>query len=114
MNPSQGERNGPAEDVQPQRVVAVPQDSDPGLAPEGNDEIARMSLPLNDKAPSDRDLGIAQVQLVALREDLNHGIQTALFAQQMADQQRMQSMADVAAATARYRVAHPDQDGDLA
>ena len=110
MNPSQGEGSGPTEDVQPQRVVGVAQNSDSGLAPERTDEVVSMSLPLNDKALSGRDLDVVQAQLVSLCEGLSHSIQTAHFAQQMADQQRLQSVADVAAATARYRAAHPGRD----
>ncbi len=76
-----------------------------GLAPELIDELERITLPFSSEAPSDAELRIAQAQLVGWLEGLFHGIQTTLFAQQMAAQQQLQSMADVAAATARYRVA---------
>ena len=81
-----------------------------GLAPELVDELERITLPFSDRAASDADLRIARTKLVGWLEGLFHGIQTALFAQQMADQQRLQSMADVGAATARYRVVRPGQD----
>ncbi len=63
-----------------------------GLAPELVDELDRIALPLRDEAPSDAELRIAQAQLVGWLEGLFHGIQTALFAQQMAVQQQLQSM----------------------
>jgi len=63
-----------------------------GLAPELIDELERITLPFSDDAPSDAELRIAQAQLVGWLEGLFHGIQTALFAQQMAAQQQLQSM----------------------
>jgi hypothetical protein len=76
------------------------------LAPDLIEEFERLMLPYADEAPSDAELLIARAQLVGWLEGLFHGTQTALFAQQMAAQQQMQSMADVEAARARYRVAH--------
>ena len=56
-----------------------------GLAPELREELQRLSLPFTDNTtPSDAELRIAQAQLVGWLEGLFHGIQTALFAQQMA------------------------------
>lgn len=56
-----------------------------GLAPELREELDRLTLPFNEDAvPSDAELRIAQAQLVGWLEGLFHGIQTALFAQQMA------------------------------
>ena len=63
-----------------------------GLAPELIDELERITLPFSDDAPSDAELRIAQAQLVGWLEGLFHGIQAALFAQQMAAQQQFQSM----------------------
>ena len=63
-----------------------------GLAPELVDELERITLPFSDDAPSDAELRIAQAQLVGWLEGLFHGIQTALFAQQMAAQQQLQNM----------------------
>ena len=63
-----------------------------GLAPELIDELERITLPFSDDAPSDAELRIAQAQLVGWLEGLFHGIQTALFAQQMAAPQQLQSM----------------------
>lgn len=55
-----------------------------GLAPELVEELERLSLPFdNESEPSEAELRIAQAQLVGWLEGLFHGIQTALFAQQM-------------------------------
>ena len=64
-----------------------------GLAPELRDELERLSLPFNeDSTPSDAELRIAQAQLVGWLEGLFHGIQTALFAQQMAARVQLEQM----------------------
>ena len=64
-----------------------------GLAPELVDELQRLSLPLtDDAAPSEAELRIAQAQLVGWLEGLFHGIQTALFAQQMAARAQFEEM----------------------
>ena len=56
-----------------------------GLAPELVDELNRLALPFSEDAtPSDGELRIAQAQLVGWLEGLFHGIQTAIYAQQMA------------------------------
>jgi hypothetical protein len=64
-----------------------------GLAPELREELHRLSLPFtDDSTPSDAELRIAQAQLVGWLEGLFHGIQTALFAQQMAARQQLEQM----------------------
>jgi hypothetical protein len=64
-----------------------------GLAPELVDELERLSLPFTeDTVPSESELRIAQAQLVGWLEGLFHGIQTALFAQQMAAQAQFEHM----------------------
>ena len=64
-----------------------------GLAPELRDELDRLTLPFDeDAAPSDAELRIAQAQLVGWLEGLFHGIQTALFAQQMAARAQLESI----------------------
>ena len=56
-----------------------------GLAPELVEELERLTLPFTeDKTPSEGELRIAQAQLVGWLEGLFHGIQTAIYAQQMA------------------------------
>ena len=64
-----------------------------GLAPELREELERLALPFNeDTIPSDAELRIAQAQLVGWLEGLFHGIQTALFARQMAARAQLQQM----------------------
>jgi hypothetical protein len=56
-----------------------------GLAPELVEELERLALPFSDdQTPSEGELRIAQAQLVGWLEGLFHGIQTAIYAQQMA------------------------------
>ncbi len=60
------------------------QELEEGLAPELVEELERLSLPFTeDSVPSDAELRIAQAQLVGWLEGLFHGIQTAIYAQQM-------------------------------
>ncbi|HEY2982922.1 MAG TPA: bacterial proteasome activator family protein [Jatrophihabitantaceae bacterium] len=63
-----------------------------GLAPELRDELERFTLPFGDSVPSEAELRIAQAQLVGWLEGLFHGIQTALFAQQMAARAQLEEM----------------------
>lgn len=64
-----------------------------GLAPELVEELERLSLPFNEEStPSDAELRIAQAQLVGWLEGLFHGIQTTLFAQQMAARAQLEQM----------------------
>jgi hypothetical protein len=63
-----------------------------GLAPELREELERFTLPFGDTVPSEAELRIAQAQLVGWLEGLFHGIQTALFAQQMAARQQLEEM----------------------
>lgn len=64
-----------------------------GLAPELIEELERLSLPFaEDEVPSEAELRIAQAQLVGWLEGLFHGIQTTLFAQQMAARAQLEQM----------------------
>ncbi|MGA4541111.1 bacterial proteasome activator family protein [Uniformispora flossi] len=64
-----------------------------GLAPELVEELERLTLPFNDEnVPTEAELRIAQAQLVGWLEGLFHGIQTALFAQQMAARAQLETM----------------------
>jgi len=63
-----------------------------GLAPELVAELDRLSLPFADGAPSEAELRIAQAQLVGWLEGLFHGIQAALFAQQMSAKAQIEQM----------------------
>lgn len=73
-----------------QRSIAELED---GLAPELVEELERISLPFtDDSVPSEAELRIAQAQLVGWLEGLFHGIQTALFAQQVAARAQFEEM----------------------
>jgi hypothetical protein len=64
-----------------------------GLAPELREELERITLPFSeDQTPTDAELRIAQAQLVGWLEGVFHGIQTALFAQQMAARAQLEEM----------------------
>jgi hypothetical protein len=64
-----------------------------GLAPELIEELERLSLPFaEDEIPSEAELRVAQAQLVGWLEGLFHGIQTTLFAQQMAARAQLEQM----------------------
>ena len=64
-----------------------------GLAPELVEELERLSLPFTEQGtPSEGELRIAQAQLVGWLEGLFHGIQTAIYAQQMAARGQLEQM----------------------
>ena len=63
-----------------------------GLAPELVAELERLSLPFGDDTPSEGELRVAQAQLVGWLEGLFHGIQAALYAQQVQAQSQFQNM----------------------
>jgi len=63
-----------------------------GLAPELVEELERLSLPFGEATPSESELRIAQAQLVGWLEGLFHGIQTAIYAQQMAARAQLEQM----------------------
>ena len=82
-------RNAPLDEASRRRLRDIHARSvkelESGLAPELVEELERLSIPfLDSEIPSDSELRIAQAQLVGWLEGLFHGIQTALFAQQMA------------------------------
>ncbi len=63
-----------------------------GLSPDLREELARLSSPFQEGTPSDAELRVAQAQLVGWLEGLFHGIQAALFSQQMLAQAQLQQM----------------------
>lgn len=64
-----------------------------GLAPELVEELERLSLPFaEDAAPTEAEIRIAQAQLVGWLEGLFHGIQAAIFAQQMTAKAQFEEM----------------------
>ena len=90
-------RNAPLDDASRERLKEIHARSitelEDGLAPELVAELERLSLPFNgDSTPSDAELRIAQAQLVGWLEGLFHGIQTTLFAQQMAARAQLEEM----------------------
>ncbi len=102
-------RSAPLDDAGRARLAAIHQRSvaelKDGLASELVEELDRLALPFSGDAPSDAELRIAQAQLVGWLEGLFHGIQTALFAQQMAAQQQLQGMRRA------LPPGHPDEAG---
>ncbi|WP_394356520.1 bacterial proteasome activator family protein [Spiractinospora alimapuensis] len=90
-------RAAPLDEASRQRLKEIHESSikelEDGLAPELVQELERLSLPFTEaEAPSDAELRIAQAQLVGWLEGLFHGIQTTLFAQQMAARQQLETM----------------------
>lgn len=90
-------RAAPLDDASRSRLKAIHATSvaelEDGLAPELREELERLALPFSeDSVPSDAELRIAQAQLVGWLEGLFHGIQTALFAQQMAARAQLEQM----------------------
>ncbi|MCW2817969.1 MAG: bacterial proteasome activator family protein [Marmoricola sp.] len=63
-----------------------------GLAPELDEELDRLIQPFDQGTPSESELRIAQAQLVGWLEGLFHGIQTAIYAQQMAARGQLEQM----------------------
>jgi hypothetical protein len=63
-----------------------------GLAPELVEELDRLTLPFSEGTPSESELRIAQAQLVGWLEGLFHGIQTAIYAQQVAARAQLEQM----------------------
>jgi hypothetical protein len=63
-----------------------------GLAPELDDELDRLIEPFDETPPTESELRIAQAQLVGWLEGLFHGIQTAIYAQQMAARSQLEQM----------------------
>jgi hypothetical protein len=90
-------RAAPLDEASRSRLKEIHQNSikelEQGLAPDLREELHRLSLPFTeDSIPSDAELRIAQAQLVGWLEGVFHGIQTALFAQQMAARQQLEQM----------------------
>ncbi|MCX0270166.1 bacterial proteasome activator family protein [Nocardia zapadnayensis] len=90
-------RAAPLDDASRTRLAEIHKSSirelEQGLAPELREELERLALPFGEDAvPSDAELRIAQAQLVGWLEGLFHGIQTALFAQQMAARAQLEQM----------------------
>jgi len=92
-------RAAPLDEASRKRLKEIHESSikelEDGLAPELVDELERLSLPFTDEngtPPSEAELRIAHAQLVGWLEGLFHGIQTTLFAQQMAARAQLEQM----------------------
>src|SRR3984885_4910292 len=89
-------KSAPLDEKSRARLKEIHQNSikelEDGLAPELVDELERLSLPFEDETPSEAELRVAQAQLVGWLEGLFHGIQTTLFAQQMAARALLEQM----------------------
>jgi hypothetical protein len=89
-------RAAPLDEAGRQRLREIHESSirelEEGLSQELRDELDRLTLPFGSGVPSEAELRIAQAQLVGWLEGLFHGIQTALFAQQMAARAQLEQM----------------------
>ncbi len=90
-------RSAPLDEAGRARLAGIHERSlkelEKGLAPELVEELRSIALPFDDAStPSDSELRIAQAQLVGWLEGLFHGIQTVLFAQQMAARTQLEQM----------------------
>ena len=89
-------KSAPLDEKSRARLKEIHQNSikelEDGLAPELVQELDRLSLPFEDDTPSEAELRVAQAQLVGWLEGLFHGIQTTLFAQQMAARSQLEQM----------------------
>jgi hypothetical protein len=89
-------RAAPLDEAGRQRLREIHESSirelEEGLSPELRAELDRLTLPFGTGVPSEAELRIAQAQLVGWLEGLFHGIQTALFAQQMAARAQLEQM----------------------
>jgi hypothetical protein len=90
-------KSAPLDDASRNRLKEIHASSikelESGLAPELVEELERLSLPFTENStPSDAELRIAQAQLVGWLEGLFHGIQTAIYAQQVSARAQFEQM----------------------
>jgi hypothetical protein len=90
-------KSAPLDDASRNRLKEIHASSikelESGLAPELIEELERLSLPFTENStPSDAELRIAQAQLVGWLEGLFHGIQTAIYAQQVSARAQFEQM----------------------
>jgi hypothetical protein len=90
-------KSAPLDEASRHRLKEIHQASikelETGLAPELVEELERLSLPFTDEGtPTEGELRIAQAQLVGWLEGLFHGIQTAIYAQQIAARAQLEQM----------------------
>ena len=89
-------KSAPLDEASRARLAGIYESSikelEAGLAPELVEELERLSLPFSSDTPSEAELRIAQAQLVGWLEGLFHGIQTAIYAQQVAARAQLEQM----------------------
>ena len=89
-------KSAPLDEASRTRLAGIYESSikelEAGLAPELIDELERLSLPFSSDTPSEAELRIAQAQLVGWLEGLFHGIQTTIYAQQVAARAQLEQM----------------------
>ena len=90
-------RQAPLDEASRERLAEIYERSvielSEALSPDLQEELKMIALPFNgDDIPSEAELRVAQAQLVGWLEGLFHGIQAALFAQQVAAKQQLEQM----------------------
>src|SRR4051812_36914335 len=109
-------KSAPLDDASRQRLMQIHRRSikelETGLAPELVEELERLTLPFTgDETPSDAELRISQAQLVGWLEGLFHGIQTAIYAQQMAARAQFEQMRRALPPGVQIATGQPGQPG---
>jgi len=109
-------KSAPLDDASRQRLMQIHRRSikelETGLAPELVEELERLTLPFTgDETPSDAELRISQAQLVGWLEGLFHGIQTAIYAQQMAARAQFEQIRRARPPGVQIATGQPGQPG---
>jgi hypothetical protein len=109
-------KSAPLDDASRQRLKEIHRRSikelETGLAPELVEELERLTLPFTgDETPSDAELRISQAQLVGWLEGLFHGIQTAIYAQQMAARAQFEQIRRALPPGVQIATGQPGPDG---
>ncbi len=109
-------KSAPLDDASRQRLKEIHRRSikelETGLAPELVEELERLTLPFTgETTPSDAELRISQAQLVGWLEGLFHGIQTAIYAQQMAARAQFEQIRRALPPGVQIATGQPGPDG---
>jgi len=110
-------KSAPLDEASRSRLAGIYESSikelEDGLAPELVEELERLSLPFSSDTPSEAELRIAQAQLVGWLEGLFHGIQTAIYAQQVAARAQLEQMRALPPGSlSQPQPAHPGQPAE--